>query len=112
MIAKQAKASFERVFGSKIKTGLVFGNNHDYEADFVFATVQTLSKYENLNRFPQNYFDACIYDEAHHTSDSSYKRVMDYFTPEFTLGMTATPDKRDDNIAGHNVRQFVKNGKR
>ena len=105
-IAKQAKASFERVFGSKIKTGLVFGNNHDYEADFVFATVQTLSKYENLNRFPQNYFDACIYDEAHHTSASSYKRVMDYFTPEFTLGMTATPDKRDDNIEGRNIYEI------
>ena len=43
-IAKQAKASFERVFGSRIKTGLVSGIKHDYEADFVFATVQTLSK--------------------------------------------------------------------
>lgn len=90
-IAKQAKASFERVFGSKIKTGLVSGIKHDYEADFVFATVQTLSKQENLERFPRNYFDACIYDEAHHTSAGSYKRVMDYFTPEFTLGMIAIP---------------------
>ena len=90
-IAKQAKASFEKVFGSKIKTGLVSGINHDYEADFVFATVQTLSKQKNLERFPRDYFDACIYDEAHHTSAGSNKRVMDYFTPEFTLGMTATP---------------------
>ena len=105
-IAKQAKASFERVFGSKIKTGLVSGIKHDYEADFVFATVQTLSKQENLERFPRNYFDACIYDEAHHTSAGSYKRVMDYFTPEFTLGMTATPDKRDDNIEGRNIYEI------
>ena len=105
-IAKQAKASFERVFGSKIKTGLVSGIKHDYGADFVFATVQTLSKQENLERFPRNYFDACIYDEAHHTSAGSYKRVMDYFTPEFTLGMTATPDKRDDNIEGSNIYEI------
>ena len=105
-IAKQAKASFERVFGSKIKTGLVSGIKHDYEADFVFATVQTLSKQENLERFPRDYFDACIYDEAHHTSAGSYKRVMDYFTPEFTLGMTATPDKRDDNIEGRNIYEI------
>ena len=105
-IAKQAKASFERVFGSRIKTGLVSGIKHDYEADFVFATVQTLSKQENLERFPKNYFDACIYDEAHHTSAGSYKKVMDYFTPEFTLGMTATPDKRDDNIEGRNIYEI------
>ena len=105
-IAKQAKASFERVFGSRIKTGLVSGIKHDYEADFVFATVQTLSKQENLERFPRDYFDACIYDEAHHTSAGSYKRVMDYFIPEFTLGMTATPDKRDDNIEGRNIYEI------
>ena len=105
-IAKQAKASFERVFGSRIKTGLVSGNYHDYEADFVFATVQTLSKQENLEKFRRDYFDACIYDEAHHTSAGSYKRVMDYFTPAFTLGMTATPDKRDDNIEGRNIYEI------
>ena len=105
-IAKQAKASFERVFGSRIKTGLVSGIKHDYEADFVFATVQTLSKQENLEQFPRDYFNACIYDEAHHTSAGSYKRVMDYFTPEFTLGMTATPDKRDDNIEGRNIYEI------
>ena len=105
-IAKQAKAFFERVFGSRIKTGLVSGIKHDYEADFVFATVQTLSKQENLERFPRDYFDACIYDEAHHTSAGSYKKVMDYFTPEFTLGMTATPDKCDDNIEGRNIYEI------
>ncbi len=105
-IAKQAKASFERVFGSRIKTGLISGTMHDYDADFVFATVQTLSKQENLERFPKEYFEACIYDEAHHTSAGSYKKVMDYFTPEFTLGMTATPDKRDDNIEGRNIYEI------
>ncbi len=105
-IAKQAKESFERVFGSRIKTGFVSGIKHDYEADFVFATVQTLSKQENLERFPRDYFDACIYDEAHHTSAGSYKKIMDYFVPEFMLGMTATPDKRDDHIEGHNIYEI------
>lgn len=105
-IAKQAKASFELVFGSGIKTGFVSGNAQDYDADFVFATVQTLSKPENLERFSRDYFDACIYDEAHHTSASSYKRVMDYFTPAFILGMTATPDKRDDHLEGQNIYEI------
>ena len=45
-------------------------------------------------------------DEAHHTSAESYKRVMDYFTPQFTLGMTATPDKRDDHIDGRNIYEI------
>lgn len=62
-IAKQAKASFEKVFGSRIRTGLLSGASREFDADFVFATVQTLSKQENLEAFSKDYFDACIYDE-------------------------------------------------
>ena len=108
-IAQQAKDSFERVFGDQIRTGMVSGTagtEKGYHADYVFATVQTLSKWENLHRFPRNYFECCIYDEAHHTSAGSYKRVLDYFTPKFTLGMTATPDKRDDNLEGRNIYEI------
>lgn len=105
-IARQAQTSFQKVFGSGIKTGFVSGSGQDYDADFVFATVQTLSKRENLEKFSRDYFEACIYDEAHHTSAGSYKRVMDYFTPRFTLGMTATPDKRDDNMEGRNIYEI------
>lgn len=105
-IAKQALKSFRNVFGNSVKMGMVFGNHHDYDADFIFATVQTLSKQENLERFAPDYFDCCIYDEAHHTSAGSYKRIMDYFKPKFTLGMTATPDKRDDHIEGRNIYEI------
>lgn len=31
---------------------------------------------------------------------------MDYFTPQFTLGMTATPDKKDDHIEGRNIYEI------
>ena len=105
-IARQAKTSFERVFGSRLNTGLISGKSKDYDADYIFATVQTLSKPENLQKFHRKYFDTCIYDEAHHTSADSYKKIMDYFEPEFTLGMTATPDKRDDQIAGRNIYEI------
>lgn len=105
-IARQAAESFQRVFGSRLHTGFVSGDGHDYNADFVFATVQTLSRQDNLEKFPKDYFDACIYDEAHHTGACSYRKIMEYFTPEFTLGMTATPDKRGDNIEGENIYEI------
>ena len=105
-IAEQALKSYQKVFGPSVKMGLVTGKYHDYDADFIFATVQTLSKTENLERFARDHFECCIYDEAHHTSADSYKKVMDYFTPQFTLGMTATPDKRDDHIEGRNIYEI------
>jgi superfamily II DNA or RNA helicase len=108
-IVKQLKTSFETVSGKTLKTGLVTGaagKKEDYTADYVFATIQTLSKNENLQRFPKDYFQVLICDETHHITADSYQKVLKYFTPEFTLGMTATPDKRDDHMDGRNVYEM------
>ena len=69
----------------------------------MFATVQTLSKDETSKRYEKDTWDLIIIDEAHHSSADSYKKIMDYFTPQLWLGMTATPDKRDDNLEGRNI---------
>ena len=47
-IAKQALKSYRKVFDGKVSMGMVTGKYQDYDADFVFATVQTLSKEETL----------------------------------------------------------------
>ena len=72
-IAKQALKLYRKVFGGKVKMGMVTGKHQDYDADFIFATVQTLSKEENLLKLPKDYFECCVYDEAHHTAADSYK---------------------------------------
>lgn len=105
-IAKQALKSFQKVFNNMFSMGLVTGKYQQYDKDFIFATMQTLSKSENLERFDKKHFDAIIIDEAHHSSANSYKKIMDYFEPEFWLGMTATPDKRDDSIDGRNIYEI------
>mgnify|MGYP002227861088 CR=1 FL=1 len=52
-------------------------------------------KKKNLERFARDHFECCIYDEAHHTSADSYKKDYGLFLlHKFTLGMTATPDKK------------------
>lgn len=107
-IAKQALKSFRKVFFGKLSMGMVSGalSRWEYDKDYIFATVQTLSKDDNLQKYSAEHFDAIIYDEAHHTAAGSYKKVMDYFRPKLTLGMTATPDKRDDNIEGRNIYEI------
>ncbi|MBQ5674885.1 MAG: DUF3427 domain-containing protein, partial [Lachnospiraceae bacterium] len=105
-IAKQALKSYRKIFDGKVSMGMVTGKYQDYNADFVFATVQTLSKAETLNRYKKDHWDLIIIDEAHHSSADSYKKIMDYFTPKLWLGMTATPDKRDDNLEGRNIYEI------
>lgn len=105
-LAEQTKKKFENVF-SKTKTmGLLSGNDKDYDKDFIFATIQTLSRDEYLKKFTKDEFDCIILDEAHHSSAFSYKKIMEYFQPKLYLGMTATPDKRDDNIEGKNIYEI------
>ena len=105
-IAKQAKKSFRKVFSRQVSMGLVTGKYQEYDKDFIFATIQTLSKEENLYRYEKNTFDAIVIDEAHHSAANSYKKVLDYFEPKLWLGMTATPDKRDDNLEGRNIYEI------
>ena len=48
---------------------------------------------------------AIIVDEAHHASADTYQKVLSYFMPEFTLGLTATPERADDK----NILDIFKN---
>ena len=34
-------------------------------------------------------------DEFHHAVTDQYRRIIEYFRPEFLLGLTATPDRLD-----------------
>ncbi len=105
-LARQTKRSYEKVFGKNVSMGLVGAGYREYDKDYVFATVQTLNKEEHLTRYKQEDFDCIILDEAHHSSANSYQKVMSYFAPKLWLGMTATPDKRDDNEEGRNIYEI------
>ncbi len=105
-LARQTKKSYERVFDKKISMGLVGAGNDEYDKDYIFATVQTLSRDEHLCKFEPNHFDCIILDEAHHVPADTYQKIMNHFSPKVWLGMTATPDKRDDNIEGRNVYEI------
>ena len=105
-LARQTKKSYEKVFAKSISMGLVGAGYREYDADYVFATVQTLNRDEHLFQYAKDAFDCIVLDEAHHVSAETYQKIMKHFTPKLWLGMTATPDKRDDNIAGRNVYEI------
>ncbi|MGN1275642.1 MAG: DEAD/DEAH box helicase family protein, partial [Floccifex sp.] len=94
-LAIQARNSFEKIFGNTRTMGLVGNGYREYDADYVFATRDTLSRDVHLFHYSPTDFDCIILDEAHHSSAQSYQKIMNYFRPAFWLGMTATPDKRE-----------------
>lgn len=96
-IALKARKSFRRVLGGPASAfGILSGHHHDWDAQYLFATVQTMAQERTLHHFAPTTFNFILIDEAHRTPAPSYQRVMNYFTPQFWLGMTATPERMDD----------------
>lgn len=61
----------------------------------VVGSVQTLQNEKRLSKFPPDYFDTIIIDEAHHAVSNGYQRVLNHFDKSNVLGVTATPDRGD-----------------
>ena len=94
-IARTVMKSFKRIFGESKKMGILTGSEKDFEADYIFSTIQTLSKPEILKKFSPDYFNYIVIDEVHRSGAVSYRTILEYFNPNFLLGMTATPERTD-----------------
>lgn len=95
-IAQQAMKTYQRVLGPSYRYALYSGQNQSdtvFQANFVFATVQMLTK--NYRQWGPKDFDFIVMDEIHHGASQSYLRLIDYFEPTYLLGMTATPERGD-----------------
>jgi superfamily II DNA or RNA helicase len=93
-ILTQALNTFRRI-RPEASLGLYKGGRHDRDSDVLFASIQTLGKQNHLRRFAPDQFDYIIVDEFHHAAAATYRRLIDYFDPEFLLGLTATPERTD-----------------
>jgi len=111
-IALAAMKTFKKLLGEDISMGLYSGNSKELRCDFLFATVQTISKSEHLSLFDPAYFDYIVIDESHRAGANSYGRIIDHFQPKFMLGMTATPERTDGldifSLFNHNIAYEIR----
>ncbi|MCZ0717622.1 DEAD/DEAH box helicase [Aerococcus kribbianus] len=96
-ILEAALTSFRRVLGGPSEDyGILSGHLKQGDRKYVFATIQTISKPDYYERFSPDNFDYILIDEVHKAGAKSYQEIIDYFTPNFLLGMTATPERTDN----------------
>lgn len=111
-IAKDSLNTFRSVFGNDKTLGLYSGIQRDLDCDFLFSTIQTISKPNHLDNFSKDHFDYIIIDETHRSGADSYLRLIEYFEPKFLLGMTATPERTDGNdifqLFDHNIAYEIR----
>ena len=94
-IAKAAMKTFKTVFGDSKSMGFYSGVEREFGADFIFSTIQTISRPEHLKVFNPEHFDYIVIDETHRAGAESYQKILNHFKPKFLLGMTATPERTD-----------------
>ena len=94
-IALKAIETFKTIIKDK-SMGLFSGDTKEINCDYVFSTIQTIYKPENKQLFSKEEFDYIIIDEVHKAGANSYQELVNYFKPQFLLGMSATPERSDD----------------
>jgi len=88
----QAKRAIESETGETV--GMEKADLYAHGERVVVASIQTLSQPQRLERWPRDYFELVVCDEAHHATSQSWQRVLDHFGAK-RLGLTATPNRHD-----------------
>jgi superfamily II DNA or RNA helicase len=93
-ILNKSLQTFQEVFGNSVTYGMYCQGYAEREADFLFASNVMMSRDKEL--FAPDAFDYVIIDECHHSVANTYRSIIEYFKPEFLLGLTATPERMDN----------------
>ena len=92
-LVNQAAETFRSLW-SDVSVGIYMGSIKEKDAFVVCGSVQSVALH--TEEFTETDFDYIIIDEAHHAAAESYQKLLAYFKPSFTLGLTATPERADD----------------
>lgn len=93
-LVNQATETFRKLWSS-VTVGRYMESIKQPNAHVVCGSVQSVALH--LDSFHEDAFDYLIVDEAHHASADTYQKILSHFKPSFTLGLTATPERTDDN---------------
>lgn len=91
-LLQQAESSFKKLW-PEARVRIIDDYSSPLDGDVLIASIQGLHR--RLDQFSPDYFGYIIIDEAHHAAAPSYRQVLSYFKPQFLLGLTATPERHD-----------------
>ena len=106
-ILEQALSTFRGILKDNNFGELWVDGLNPTDIDHVFASVQTLNNRLDQIEIPPNHYDFIVIDECHHLTASSYRGIIQYFTPKILLGLTATPERMDGSDIKEDFHQRI-----
>ena len=94
-ILRQSLQTFRQVLSDYNFGEKWYGGEEPANYEYVFASKDTLNNRLDSLPLPSDYYDYIVIDEVHHVAASSYRKIINHFTPKVLLGLTATPERMD-----------------
>lgn len=93
-ILRQSRKTYEAILGKDYTYGYFHGTEkHMHHVDVLFASFKTMVTWREV--FMRDEFKYVVVDEFHHAQAATFRPTVEYFQPEFMLGLTATPERGD-----------------
>ena len=96
-ILRQAMQTFRIVLEDPNFGSVWDGINEPSSYQHVFASKDTLRNRIDTIKLTSDYYDYMIVDEVHHIVAPTYVKLIEYFKPHILLGLTATPERTNEN---------------
>lgn len=94
-ILKQARDAYRGVLKNNDFGELWVGGHTPDHYRQLFVSIQTLNNQLNQIELTKNYYDYIVIDEVHHIAANGYRALINHFSPNILLGLTATPERHD-----------------
>lgn len=95
-LLRQARTSFRHILRDGSFGELLTGDDKPKGAAHLYATIQSFARSDLADRLGADYWKYVVIDEAHHAPAESYQAVLARLKPTILLGLTATPERTDN----------------
>lgn len=95
-LLRQARTSFRHILRDGSFGELLTGTERPARATHLFATIQSFARSDLPSRLGADHWKYVVIDEAHHAPADSYQALLDRLRPRILLGLTATPERADN----------------
>ena len=98
-VLEQARETIADLLSPQTTHGNFYGGKNEGAEQIVYATFQAMaaggSESRKYEEFDPKEFDYIVVDESHHGPAPTYSEVIEYFEPDFQIGLTATDERMD-----------------
>lgn len=95
-ILKQSLDTFRAILKDFNFGDLLVGRSNPESLDYLFVSIQSFNSTKLYEHVSNDFYDFIIVDEFHHAAAASYQKLLSYFQPKILLGLTATPERMDN----------------